>query len=165
MKSSLVMMILVGCVGGWLGHWSKLPSGVLLGSLAAVIAFKLLGPEVGALPSSFKFGAQVCIGILIGAGFHRSMIPQLQKLWIPVVVSALLLMVVGILTSIVMAKMGVLDLATSYLSTSPGGMTALVTIAFDTGAAAPLVTLFHFTRILLVVFTAPLVLRFLQSFL
>lgn len=165
MKSSLLLMIGVGCIGGWLGYLSKIPSGVLLGSMAAVILFKLLGPEVGKLPPSLNIGAQICIGVLIGAGFQRNMLIQLQKIWVPVLVSALLLMLVGIITSIVMAKMGVLDLATSYLSTSPGGMTALVTIAFDTGAAAPLVILFHFTRILLVVFTAPLVLRLLQSFL
>lgn len=162
---SVIMLMCAGFVGGWLGHLSKVPSGPLLGALLAVILLKLAGPPTQPLPWSFKFVGQVMIGILIGAGFHREMLPQLQKLWLPVFVSALLLIGVGVVTAIIMAKFKVLDLTTLYLSTSPGGMTALVTIAVDEGAAAPVVVLFHFTRLLLVVFSAPMVIQLLKVFL
>lgn len=164
MQTSLFLLLGVGCLGGWIGHWSGIPSGVLLGSLLAVIFFRLWGPEILGLPWSLKFVGQVLIGVLIGVGFHRDMLTQLQKLWLPVVLSAVILMVVGILVALLLVRLQWLDLATSYLSTSPGAMTALVTTAVDTGAAAPIVVLFHFTRILLVIFSAPLILRLLQAF-
>ena len=67
---------------------------------------------------------------------------------------------VGILLSIIFTRMGVLDAPSAYLGTSPGAMSALIVLAFESGSSATLVVCFHFFRVVFVILTAPLFLKF-----
>ena len=67
---------------------------------------------------------------------------------------------VGILLSIIFTRMGILDAPSAYLGTSPGAMTVLIVLALESGSSATLVVCFHFFRVVFVILTAPLFLKF-----
>ena len=97
--------------------------------------------------------------IMVGASFQPDMLPVLKKLFFPVLTSTVTLVGVGIILSVIFTRMGILDAPAAYLSTSPGAMSALIVLAFESGASATLVVCFHFFRVVFVILTAPLFLK------
>ncbi len=57
--STLPAMLLVGTVGGCLGVKCKLPAGALVGSLVAVICFKLIAKVDWQVPKALPLAIQV----------------------------------------------------------------------------------------------------------
>ncbi len=91
--------------------------------------------------------------------FQPAMLPVLKKIFFPVLTSTVTLVGVGILLALVFTRMGVLDAPSAYLGTSPGAMSALIVLAFESGSSATLVVCFHFFRVVFVILTAPLFLK------
>ena len=150
----------LGLIGGLVGSRLKIPAGSLIVAMLTIIAFKLITKIHWDMPKGFNFVLQVALGIMVGASFHPSMLPFLKKLFFPVLASTLTLVGVGILLSIIFTRMGILDAPAAYLGTSPGAMSALIVLAFESGASATLVVCFHFFRVVFVILTAPLFLKF-----
>ncbi len=98
-------------------------------------------------------------GTMAGWKEAPTMMPVLKKLFFPVLTSTVTLVGVGILLSIVFTRMGILDAPSAYLGTSPGAMSALIVLAFESGSSATLVVCFHFFRVVFVILTAPLFLK------
>lgn len=112
------------------------------------------------MPKGFNFVLQIALGIMVGSSFQPAMLPVLKKLFIPVLASTVTLVGVGILLSIIFTRLNILDAPAAYLGTSPGAMSALIVLAIDSGSSATLVVCFHFFRVVFVILTAPLFLRF-----
>jgi uncharacterized membrane protein AbrB (regulator of aidB expression) len=88
---------------------------------------------------------------------------MLLRILLPVVASTVILVAGGLLVCLVLVKTGVLDLPTAYLSTSPGAMSVLVSLAVESQANPPVVLAFHFFRLAFIIVTAPLVFHLIQS--
>lgn len=155
-----LVYIALGGLGGLVGSRLKIPAGSLIVAMLTIIAFKLITKCHWEMPKGFNFVLQVALGIMVGASFQPAMLPVLKKLFIPVLASTVTLVGVGILLSIVFTRLNILDAPAAYLGTSPGAMSALIVLAFDTGSSATLVVCFHFFRVVFVILTAPLFLRF-----
>jgi hypothetical protein len=56
-----------------------------------------------------------------------------------------------------------LDPGTAYLGTSPGAMSALIVLAIDNPAKEALVVCFHFFRVVFIILTAPIILKYLSG--
>jgi membrane AbrB-like protein len=153
----------VGLFGGFLGYKIKIPAGALIGSLVFVILAKLLLKSDWQLPKQFIFFIQVLLGIMVGATFHPSLLPVFHKILIPVVLSCVILVGTGVLMAIVFTKLGLLDLGTGYLGTSPGAMTALLSMALENNVSvnATIITCFHLFRVIFVILTAPIIFKFI----
>ncbi|MBN1827933.1 MAG: AbrB family transcriptional regulator [Deltaproteobacteria bacterium] len=149
--------ILIGLVGGFIGSRLNVSGCVMIGAMTAVILFNLLGITNVALPRSFKFVVQVVVGTMIGAAFTPEMGRLILKNAVPIIGSTLVLVAAGIFISFVFAKFKVFDVTTAYLSTSPGAMTALVSLAADYGSPPPLVLAFHVFRVVFIIVTAPFI--------
>jgi len=158
----VAIYLLVGTVGGLLGSRLKVAGGTLLGAMLAVIFFKALVNREIAIPTGFTFIMQVMIGIMVGASYTQGMNKLFAKVAIPVIISTLVLVTAGVLVCFVLVKTGLLDASTSYLSTSPGAMTAMVALAAESNAHSPVVLAFHFFRVAFIILTAPLVFRVIQ---
>lgn len=156
----MVLYLFIGTLGGFLGAKFKMPGGVLIGSMLSVILVKLVMTAHWEIPRQFGFGLQVLLGIMVGASFQPDMIKILTRVVIPVISSTLVLVGTGILLSIIFTKLGTLDPGTAYLGTSPGAMSALIILAFDSGANATLVTCFHFFRVVFIILTTPFIFKF-----
>ncbi len=84
----------------------------------------------------------------------------LDKVIIPVITSTLFLVGTGLILSIVITRLGILDIGTAYLGTSPGAMSALIVLAVDSNANATVVSCFHFFRVVFIVLTTPLMFKY-----
>ncbi len=158
---SLPIFLAVGTLGGYLGMKLKIPAGALIGSLLAVICFKLISRVDWNVPKTFTFVLQVFLGIMVGASFQPGMLKVLGQAFFPVITSTLLLVGTGLLLSMVFTRMGLLDMGTAYLATSPGAMSALLVVALDSGKDAAVITCFHFFRVVFIILTMPLIYKYL----
>lgn len=157
---SLPIFLAVGTLGGYLGTKLKIPAGALIGSLLAVICFKLISRVDWNVPRTFTFVLQVFIGIMVGASFQPGMLKVMGRVFFPVITSTLLLVGTGLLLSMVFTRMGLLDMGTAYLATSPGAMSALLVVSLDSGKNAAVITCFHFFRVVFIILTMPLIYKY-----
>jgi membrane AbrB-like protein len=155
-----LVYIVLGCLGGVVGSRLKIPAGSLIVAMLTIIVFKLLTKTHWEMPKGFNFVLQVALGIMVGASFQPAMLPVLRKLFFPVLASTITLVGVGILLSLIFTRLNILDAPAAYLGTSPGAMSALIVLAFESGSSATLVVCFHFFRVVFVILTAPLFLKF-----
>lgn len=158
---SLPIFLAIGTLGGYLGTKLKIPAGALIGSLLAVICFKLISRVDWNVPKTFTFVLQVFLGIMVGASFQPGMLKVMGRVFFPVITSTLLLVGTGLLLSMVFTRMGFLDMGTAYLATSPGAMSALLVVALDSGKDAAVITCFHFFRVVFIILTMPLIYKYL----
>ena len=82
---SLPIFLAVGTLGGLIGAKLKIPAGALIGSLLAVICFKLISKVDWDVPKAFTFALQVFLGIMVGASFHPGMLKVMGKVFFPVI--------------------------------------------------------------------------------
>ncbi len=155
----LFFYLCVATLGGFCGSKLKIPAGTLVGAMLAVILTKMVLKSYWEIPKEFSFVIQILLGVMVGATYNPSIIKTLSKIALPVVASTVVLIVVGIILSIIFTKLGLLDIGTAYLGTSPGAMSALIPLAFDSQADATLVVCFHFFRVVFIVLTAPIIFK------
>jgi membrane AbrB-like protein len=154
-----LVYICLGTIGGLVGSRLKIPAGSLIVAMLTIITFKLITKMHWEMPKGFNLVLQIALGIMVGSSFQPAMLPVLKKLLFPVLTSTVILVGVGILLAVVFTRMQILDAPAAYLSTSPGAMSALIVLAFESGASATLVVCFHFFRVVFVILTAPLFLK------
>lgn len=155
-----LILIGLGTLGGLAGARLKIPAGSLIMAMVTIIVFKMITKTHWDMPRGFNLILQIALGIMVGASFQPAMVPVLRQIFFPVLTSTITLVGVGILLSIIFTRMGVLDAPSAYLGTSPGAMSALIVLAFESGSSATLVVCFHFFRVVFVILTAPLFLKF-----
>ena len=165
MSSSLGLLyyVALGLIGGLIGAKLKIPAGTLIGAMLAIILFKMVTKLHWETPKNFTFVLQVFLGIMVGASFQPELMQAMKKIALPVVISCVVLVVTGALLAVIFAKLGLLDIGTAYLGTSPGAMSALVVLALDSPAQPMLVVCFHFFRVIFVILTAPLIFRWISG--
>lgn len=151
-----------GLAGGLLLHQTKLPAGALLGALFGGIACKFLVKHGVSLPESWQILLQICIGLSIASKFEVEMLEVLKPLLFPILLSAVALISTGLLSTFLLSKLGLLDSGTAYLATNPGAMTVLVGVASNLDVNAPVIIVFHLTRVFIVVVSAPFIVKLLR---
>lgn len=159
---ALGIYLIIGMVGGIIGEKLKIPAGAMIGSMLAVILFKFFSQTVWPIPKEFGFVLQVFLGVMVAASFHPNMLKSFGSIAVPVMVSTFALVGVGVVLSILFARLGLLDFSTAYLGTSPGAMSALIVLALDSDASPTIVTCFHFFRVVFIVLTAPFIFKLLS---
>ena len=159
----LVIYLGVGTLGGIMGMKLHIPAGAMIGAMAATILLKLTLSLTWNLPVQYNFVVQILLGVMLAATFQTSMLKVFAKMAVPIILSTLLLIMTGAISALIFAKFGLIDFPTAYISTSPGAMTSLVVLASEAEIDAPLVTCFHFFRLLLVIATAPFILKYFAN--
>jgi len=165
MSSNLGFLIYIGLgiAGALLGAKLKIPAGALIGAMLTIIVFKMTMKMHWEIPKGFTFALQVFVGIMVGATFQPELFHVMKKIALPVIISCVVLVGAGVLMAIVFTRLGMLDMGTAYLGTSPGAMSALVVLALDSQAQPMLVVCFHFVRVVFVLLTAPFVFKWLSG--
>jgi membrane AbrB-like protein len=158
----VLIYLALGAVGGMLGSRLKLPGGIMLGAMLAVLLFRIFADKPWPIPKSYAFVVQILLGVMVGASYTPEIGRMFSRIILPIVASTLVLLAAGLLVCIVLAKVGILDIQTAYLSTSPGAMSVLVSLAVESQANPPVVLAFHFFRVVFIIVTAPLVFHLIQ---
>jgi membrane AbrB-like protein len=165
---------LLGTAGGWAMTIAVAAAGALLGPLLRLPAAAFLGPTLlsavltltgviddVAVPPLAREAAFAAIGLYIGLRFERATLRQIGRLIAPVLVSIVALIAGCFALAWVLHQTADVTLLDAYLATTPGGLYAVLPIAFGSGADATFVLAVQSLRVLVMVLAAPLLVRLL----
>jgi hypothetical protein len=153
------------CVGAGmvLGRVARLPVSALLGPLAVAVALDLSGlSQEATVPAVVQSAAFLIIGLQVGLGFTRDSLRLVGR-----ALPLALTLIVG--SVVVCAGLGLLLSRTAgvsplegYLATTPGGIYAVLATATGAGADATFVLAVQVLRLFVMLFSAPLLARWLR---
>lgn len=160
--AGLLFTVVCVVVGVLLGRVSRLPVGALLGPLAVAAVLDVTGLSQGAtVPPPVEAAGFLAIGLQVGLGFTRAnlrLVGRALPLAVVLIVGAVAACAgLGVLLSRT-AGVSALD---GYLATTPGGLYAVLATATGSGADATFVLAVQVLRLFVMLFSAPLLARWL----
>jgi uncharacterized protein len=164
----------LGTAGGWaltlgaalagaaLGPRLRLPAPALLGPMILTAVVSVAGLTGGAqVPPLAREIAFSLIGIQIGLGFERDTLSEMARLAVPVAATIAALLVACFALGWVLKLTADVSLLDGYLATTPGGLPAVLPIAYGSHGNVPFVLSVQVVRLFAMVLAAPLVVRWL----
>jgi len=139
-------------------EWAAFPAALLLGPMIAAIALGVGGTDIRA-PRWTMTGAQALIGLMIARSFTPSILASIAQGWAMLLLVVSTTIAAGAVVGWVLTRAKVLPGSTAAWGSSPGGASAMVTLAAEYGADVRLVAFMQYLRVVVVVLTASLVTR------
>ena len=153
----MAVLIFVGAAGGRL---IRMPGAGLLGPLALTVVLQVSGLSFGlSVPAVLVQVGYMVIGWQAGVVFTREALRAVGRI-LPAAIGLIVLL--GIATAglgALMAHLTGKSPLEGYLATSPGGVYAVLAIAVETGSNVTFIIAAQVFRVLLMLFTAPLLAR------
>ena len=149
----------VAFFGAWAGRLTKLPAATLLGPLLLAGAITLAWPDALDVPPLAREVAFALIGLEVGLRFTVDTLRTMGRLLAPVVVAILALMAGSFVFALGLTATTSASLLEAYLATTPGGLYAVLAVAFGAGADTTFVVAVQTLRLLSLVILAPFVVR------
>src|SRR3954452_1657397 len=151
----------VATAGALLAPLLRLPAGAFLGPTLLAAILTLTGVIDVAVPPLLREAAFAVIGLYIGLRFERETLRQIGRLVGPVLISIVALIAGCFALAWVLKETAGVSLLDAYLATTPGGLYAVLPLAFGSGADATFVLAVQGLRVLVMVLAAPAVVRLL----
>jgi membrane AbrB-like protein len=152
--------IAVAAVGALAGLRLRLPAPAFLGSVLLAAALSLGGVIDGvSVPPLLREASFGAIGLYIGLRFERDTLRSIRRLITPVLVSIVALVAGCFALAWVLKVTAGVSLLNAYLATTPGGLYAVLPLAFGSGGDAGFVLAVQGLRVLVMVLAAPVVVR------
>jgi hypothetical protein len=155
---NLLLTILAGSAGAYIGLRLKLPAGALIGSMVAVLVMNLIWNNAF-MPESLRIIIRIAAGALIGSRIQKKDVWALRNTLGSAIVMVVGVLVLSVASGLMVFSLSNLDLATALLASAPGGMSDMSLIADELGADTPKVALLHLVRIMSVLGLFPILLR------
>jgi uncharacterized protein len=142
----------------------RVTAGVLLGPMVLTAAVVLSGlADSFAVPALLGQVAFSLIGLQIGLRFTRSTVRLLGRLTGPVLLSIAGLLVACFGLAAVLAATTPATLLDAYLATTPGGLYAVLAVAYGAGANTTFIVAVQSLRVVAMVLLAPLAVRWMLN--
>ena len=157
-----LLTIGVAAAGWLLASRVRFPAGTLLAPmvLAAVVVLAVPNAEFN-VPTLLQQVAFAGIGLQVGLRFTMETVRSLGGLLLPVLASIIGLIVACFGLAILLDHTANVSLLDAYLATTPGGLFAVVAVAFGAGANTTFILGVQALRILVMVLLAPVAVRWL----
>lgn len=149
--------------GSFIGYRLKIPMGSVLGAMLLVGAGKALSVLTLVSNTPLSFLVQLLLGMMIGLSFKRLSKKQFIEVRNSLVFVIFSVVLMTILTGYIVSSFPVLSLAVSILSSAPGGMVEMATMANALELEAPIVIFLHFIRLLLVMLLFPQIIKYFYT--
>jgi uncharacterized protein len=148
--------------GAMAGRRSKLPAAALLGPmiLSGIVTLASIGPGF-TVPPVLREAAFATIGLRIGLRFTVATVRLVGRLLLPVTICILGLLVACFGLAVLLALTTPASLLDAYLATTPGGLYAVLAVAFGAGANTTFIVAVQGLRVLVMVLLAPVMVRWL----
>jgi membrane AbrB-like protein len=157
---SVAMLVAIVLIGATAGRWMRLPGAGLLGPMALTIALQLTGFSFGlSVPIALVQLGYAVIGWQAGVAFTRESIRAIGRA-LPAALG--LIVALNLATAalgVLLARVTGISPLEGYLSTSPGGIYAVLATAVETGSNVTFIIAAQVVRVLLMLFAAPLIAR------
>lgn len=158
-----VETLTLAILGPWIAHKLKFRSGTFLIPLAVSLLLTHEGWMVIELPPWLLVLSYAVIGWSIGLRFTRSLLLHAAAVFPRVLASMLALIALcGVVAGVLVVAANV-DPLTAYLATSPGGVDSVAIIAASSKVDVPFVMAMQTTRLLAVIFLAPILVRYFAA--
>lgn len=105
--------------------------------------------------STLSFFVQIALGIMIGLSFTKLSKKQFSRLNKSIVFVILVIIMMTVGTGAIVSSFDEVSLPVAVLSSAPGGMVEMATMAGALGLEVPAVIFLHFVRLLIVMVTFP----------
>jgi membrane AbrB-like protein len=157
-----VFLILLSTLGGLIFSFFRAPIPWLLGSLTisglvSTIGFKWIKYQgTKDFNPLWRQIGQAILGIELGQHFQFSIFNTIQDHFLIILITLLSTIAISILSGMALWRFTSADMLTSLFGSTPGGISAMPTIAEEVGANAPIVSIIQTVRILLVVGVTPI---------
>jgi uncharacterized protein len=155
------MTLAVAAAGAAIGPLLRLPAAAFLGPTLLAATLTLTGAIDLTVPPLLRETAFALIGLYIGLRFERETLRAIGRLVVPVLVSIVALVAGCFALAWVLKQTADVSLLDAYLATTPGGLYAVLPLAFGSGADATFVLAVQGLRVLVMVLAAPAVVRLL----
>ena len=109
-------------------------------------AFASYAPQVRMFPAALV-AAQVLIGWSLGQHMTRQFFMESPRLLASATAVTLCMLGLSILLALALAHSGTMPFLTAFLAVAPGGTAEMAIVAKSYGIGAPIVTAFHFFRV------------------
>lgn len=159
-------MAVVTFFGGSAVETVGLPAPHLITGLVVGLALAMTGlaRRAGAiLPRIVYLGAQAVAGVLLGTYFSLTALTGTGLALIPLLAVTVLTLLLSVGAGLLVARHTTLDEPTAALGLIAGGSAGIVAAADDLRADARIVAVLHYVRLILVVATAPVLVRFVLA--
>jgi uncharacterized protein len=153
--------VAIAAVGAAVGAWARLPAGPFLGPTLVAATLSLSGAIDVAVPPLLREVAFAAIGLYIGLRFERETLRSMRRLLPAVLVSIVVLIAGCFALAWLLSETADVSLLDAYLATTPGGLYAVLPLAFGSNADAGFVLAVQGLRVLVMVLAAPAVVRLL----
>lgn len=156
------LALTLGGSGGTAFYLADLPLPWMLGAMSTCIIAALAGLRP-AMPLGLRRTMLAILGVMLGSAFTPHLLQQASG-WTTTLSALFLSMAVA--TVLVMAylrRFGGMNLPTAYFAGAPGGVNEMVATGVSMGGDERTITLIHFLRILLIVFTIPFSFRLITG--
>src|SRR3954447_3716012 len=159
-----LLTIGVALAGSFLASRVKLTAGMLLGPmvLAAVVVLAVPDGEFN-VPDVLQQTAFAGSGLQVGLRFTMETVRSLGGLLLPVLASIVGLIVACFGLAVLLDATRSVSLLDAYLATTPGGLFAVIAVAFGAGANTTFILGVQGLRIIVMVLLAPVAVRWLTS--
>lgn len=158
----IVLTLIMGLIGGYIGIKLKIPAGAMIGSMIFVGGYNVFTSSAY-MPTNFKLIAQIVIGCTVGLNFTMDSLLGLKKIIIPSIILVIGLTTLSIILGYIIHKTTGIDLPTALFSASPGGLTDMTIMSESFGAQTHIVALLHLIRLTTVLTVLPAVIKILTS--
>ncbi len=149
-------------LGAVAGVRARITAGVLLVPMLLTGALVLSGVlDDFAVPALVSETAFSLIGLRVGLSFTLDTVRLLGRLTLPVLASIAFLLIASFGLAVLLAATTSATLLDAYLATTPGGLYAVLALAFGAGANTTFVVAVQTLRVIAMVLLAPLAVRFM----
>ena len=132
----------------------------LMGSLLVtgiyVTLISIRNGRIVKFPQLIRRFAMAVIGVLVGASVTSEVLQIFPSLWISILAMALFVIITQGFGYLFFRYIGKYDIPTAYYSAMPGGLIEAVTIGEQAGGDVRILTVQHFSRIVIIVLVVPL---------
>jgi membrane AbrB-like protein len=157
-----VLTLAVAGGGAAVARALRVPAGMLLGPMIVAGVLTLSGAETGlSVPPVLREAAFAVIGLQVGLRFTVATVRQVGRLLVPVLVCIVGLLVACFGLAVILAGTTSVTLLDAYLATTPGGLYAVLAVAFGAGANTTFIVAVQGLRVLVMVLLAPVAVRHL----
>lgn len=142
-----LLFVVLAPLCGWLADRVRMPNAWLLGPVLMAGSFAASGVTARMFPAALV-AAQILIGWSLGQHMTRAFFIKSPRMLASAALVTLSMLAICVLLAWSLSKTGSISLLTAFLAVAPGGTAEMAIIAKTFGIGAPIVTAFHFFRVI-----------------
>ncbi|MDH3662240.1 MAG: AbrB family transcriptional regulator, partial [Alphaproteobacteria bacterium] len=152
----VAVALLIGLLGGGCFAYADLSLPWMLGAMAATMGASLAGADI-TLPQPMRKPMIAVVGVALGSTFTPDRLEGIAA-WLPSLASVpIYVAVIGCLILFYLRRMSAFDAKTAFFAATPGGLSEMVILSDQLGGDMRNVALFHTARLVLIVFSIPVI--------